>query len=94
LFDKFKQISELKRMRDQAMRMQKELALEEIIHEENGIKVVMSGDQKVRQIIIGSQNDERIVKAVNKAIEKSQQVAAKKIQSMGGLGGLGGMLGN
>ena len=93
MFDKFKQISELKQMRDQAMRMQRELATETIEYEENGVKVIISGDQKIHQIIVGSQNDERLVKVVNKAIEKAQQVAAKKIQSMGGMGALGGLLG-
>lgn len=93
MFDKFKQLSELKQMRDQAMQLQRQLAAEEIEYEENGIKVVIAGDQKVRQIVIGSQNDEKLVKVINKAIEKSQQVAAKKIQSMGGMGALGGLLG-
>lgn len=93
MFDKFKQLSELKQMRDQAMQLQRQLASEEIEYEENGVKVVIAGDQKVRQIIIGSQNDEKLVKVINKAIEKSQQAAAKKIQSMGGMGALGGLLG-
>ena len=47
MFDKFKQIGELKKMRDEALRIQRELAAEKIEIEEDDIKIVVSGDQKI-----------------------------------------------
>lgn len=95
MFDKFQQmgqqVSQLKKIRDQAVQMQKQLQAEVIEVEENGIRVVMTGDQKVETITIDGKYEERLVKILNDAIKKSQQVAAKKLQEMSG--GLKGLLG-
>lgn len=91
MFDKVKQLGELKKMRDQAMQMQKALAQERIEVEEQGIKVVMAGDQQIKEIEIEGEDQERLVEILNKAIKKSQEVAARKLQEMSG--GLGGLLG-
>ena len=95
MFDKFQQmgqqVSQLKKIRDQAVQMQKQLQAEVIEVEENGIRVVMTGDQKVETVTIDGKYEERLVKVLNDAIKKSQQVAAKKLQEMSG--GLKGLLG-
>jgi DNA-binding protein YbaB len=95
MFDKFQkmgqQVGQLKKIRDQAVQMQKQLQAEVIEVEENGIRVVMTGDQKVETITIDGKYEERLVKTLNEAIKKSQQVAAKKLQEMSG--GLKGLLG-
>jgi len=95
MFDKFQkmgqQVSNLKKIRDQAVQMQKQLQAEVIEVEENGIRVVMTGDQKVETVTIDGKYEERLVKVLNDAIKKSQQVAAKKLQEMSG--GLKGLLG-
>jgi len=91
VFDKFQQLRELKKMRDEAMRIQKALAQEEVVVEESGIKVVMSGDQKVKEIKIDGEENPELIDVLNKAIKRSQEVAAKKLQEMGG--GLTGLLG-
>jgi nucleoid-associated protein EbfC len=95
MFDKFQQmgqqVSQLKKIRDQAVQMQKQLQAEVIEVEENGIRVVMTGDQKVETVTIDGKYEERLVKILNEAIKKSQQVAAKKLQEMSG--GLKGLLG-
>lgn len=91
-FDKFKQVGQMKKMRDQAVQMQKQLQQEMIEVEEDGIRVVMTGDQKVETVVIDGEYQERLVEVLNKAIKKSQKVAAKKLQEMsGGLKGLMGM---
>lgn len=91
-FDKFKQLGQLKKMRDQAVQMQKQLQQEMIEVEEDGIRVVMTGDQKVETVTIDGEYQERLVKVLNKTIKKSQKVAAQKLQEMsGGLKGLMGM---
>jgi len=91
MFDKFKQLGELKKMRDQAMEMQKALAQEKIEVEEQGIKIVMTGDQRVETLEINGEEQNSLKDVFNKVIKKSQEVAARKLQEMSG--GLGGLLG-
>ena len=93
MFDKFKQLSDLKKMRDQAMAIQKELAAEKVVVEKNGVRVVMTGDQKIVELETGDASDETIARVFNKALKKSQEIAAQKLASIsGGLAGLSGML--
>ena len=85
----FGQLKQLNQMRQQALKMQKLLAQEKVEVEENGIKIVMSGDQKVISLEIDGQEQPRLVKAINRAIKESQKKAAKKLTQMsGGLSGL------
>jgi len=91
VFDKVKQLGKLKKLRDEAVRLQKALAKEEIEYEDKGVKVVVTGDQKVKTLEIEGEENQRVVDILNKALKKSQKVAAKKMQQMGG--GLTGLLG-
>lgn len=91
MINPFKQIGEIKKMRDQAMQIQRELQQEEIDIEKNGVRIVISGDQKIKILQSNGRSDDDIKDAVNEAIKKSQEVAAKKLSQMGG--GLGGLLG-
>jgi hypothetical protein len=87
--DKFKQIADLKKMRDQAVQIQRQLQEEKIEIEENGVHVIISGDQKVQLLEIDGSQNLRVLETLNKALKKSQEVAAKKMQEMsGGLSGL------
>lgn len=72
--------------------MQKALAQETIVVEEDGIKVVMSGDQKLQKLEVEGEEKSKVADVINKALKESQKVAAKKLQEMGG--GLGGLLGH
>jgi DNA-binding protein YbaB len=91
VFDKLKQLAELKKIRDQAMNLQRQLAAETFTLEEKGVRVVLSGDQKIQLLEIDGVQEERIKEILNKALKKSQEMAAKKLQSLSG--GLPGMLG-
>lgn len=91
MFNPFGQLGDLKKMRDQAMAIQKELQQEEVVVEKNGIQIIITGDQKIKSLESNGRSDEDIKEAVNEAIKKSQEVAAKKLSQMGG--GLGGLLG-
>lgn len=94
MFNPFGQIGELKKMRDQAMAIQRQLQMKVIDVNKSGVFVRISGDQKVVEIKSNGKSDNDIKDAVNEAIKKSQEVAAKELQSMtGGLGGLGSLLG-
>ena len=87
----FSGLGDLKKMRDQAMAIQKELQGEEVSVDKNGVQILISGDQKIREITTNGKNDNDIKEAVNEAIKKSQEIAAKKLATM--QGGLGGLLG-
>ncbi len=87
----FSQLGELKKMRDQAMQIQKELQKEEVNVEKNGVEIVITGDQRIQEIKTNGKGDNDIKEAVNEAIKKSQEVAARKLASM--QGGLSGLLG-
>ncbi|MBI2613252.1 MAG: YbaB/EbfC family nucleoid-associated protein [Candidatus Levybacteria bacterium] len=91
MINPFKQIGEIKKMRDQAMQIQRELQGEEVDIEKNGVHIVISGDQKIKVLESNGRSDDDVKEAVNEAIKKSQEVAARKLQQMGG--GLGGLLG-
>lgn len=91
MMNPFSQLGELKKMRDQAMAIQKELQAEEVIVDKNGVHIIISGDQKIKALEANGRSDNDIREAVNEAIKKSQEVAAKKLSQMGG--GLGGLLG-
>lgn len=91
MFNPLKQVGELKKLRDQAMQIQKALQQEQITVEKNGVVVVMTGDQKVVNIATNGKSDNDVKDAINESIKKSQEIAAKKLSQMGG--GLGGLMG-
>ncbi len=91
MIDKLKQLGDLKKMRDQAMQIQKQLAKEEIVVEEGDIRIVITGDQKIKEFSVKGHSSDSAIAALNKAIQQSQQIAAKKLQELSG--GLGGLLG-
>ena len=91
MFDKFKQLGQLNKMRQQASALQKEL--EKIIEtmEKNGWSVSFTGDQKLRYIKKDGEDMKFLVDLINEAMKKVQKEAAKKMMEMGG--GLSGLLG-
>ena len=69
--------------------MQKNLAGQQIIVEENGVKVVISGDQKIMELSVQGIGNPVLNDVLNKAIRKSQELAAKELMNVsGGMGGL------
>ncbi|MBI4067318.1 YbaB/EbfC family nucleoid-associated protein [Candidatus Gottesmanbacteria bacterium] len=91
MFNPFKTLGDIKSMRDSAMQMQKALAAEQIVVERDGVKVVMSGDQKIQELVIDGVPDDRIKEVIAEALKKSQEIAAKKLTEMSG--GIQGLLG-
>lgn len=91
MFDKFKQLGQLNKMRKQAQELQKEL--EKIVEtiEKRGWTVSVTGDQKIRYIQKDGENFDDLVDAINEAMKKVQKESAKKMMEMGG--GLSGLLG-
>ena len=90
LMDNLKQMGDLKKMRDQAMEIQKKLADIKITVEHQGVIVVMTADQKLVSIN-GEPNLEKVTHAVNEALKQSQKVAAEEMRGMMGGMGMPGM---
>ena len=76
------------KMLAQAFKLKKAVEEEIITLEENGIEIEVSGDQKVKKLKINGMENKVLVDVINKAMKKSQEVAAKKMKDMGGLEGL------
>ncbi len=93
MFDKLQQLKELKKMRDEAMAIQRALDSEVIEIEKNGVHIKLTLAQRFIEINVNGKNESDIVEAVNEAVKESQKEAAKKMQQMGGLDSLKGMFG-
>ena len=91
MINPFQQLGEIKKMRDQAMQIQRQLEAEEISIQKNGVDVVITGNQQIKLLKANGRSDDDIREAVNEAVKKSQEVAAKKLSQMSG--GLKGLLG-
>jgi DNA-binding protein YbaB len=81
MFDKAKMMA-------QAFKLKKAVEAESVEIEESGIKVVASGDQKIKFLSINGVENKILVDTINKALKKSQEAAARKMKEMGGLEGL------
>lgn len=93
-FNPLQKLGDLNKLRQQAMAMQKALAAEEVIVEKDGVRVVITGDQKIKDLSIHGISNSILNDVLNEAIKKSQELAAKKLQEMsGGMQGLMGMMG-
>ncbi len=95
MFDKLKQLNELRKMRSSAMALQKELEKITETVEKNGWTVSVTGDQKIRYIKKteddGGADLEKLTEVINEAMKNVQKESAKKMMEMGG--GLTGLLG-
>lgn len=81
MFDKAKMLA-------QAFKLKKAIEAEVITIEENGILIEVSGDQKIKKLVINGAENKLLVEVINKAMKKSQELAAKRMKEMGGLEGL------
>jgi DNA-binding protein YbaB len=88
--DAFGKLGDLNKLRQQAMQMQKNLAGQQITVEENGVKVVITGDQKILELTIQGIGNPVLNEVLNKAVRKSQELAAKELMNVSGMGGQGG----
>ncbi len=90
MFDKLKQMYELKKQADQ---MKKQLEAEVIEVDHGGVKVKVNGAQKILRLDYPSDIDpDRLKDAINKAMDEAQKVAAKKMQGMMGISGMSDLL--
>jgi len=86
-FNPLKGLGDINKLRQQAVQMQQQLAKEKVEIVEGDVRVVISGDQKILEFSVQGITSDVAVAALNKAIKKSQEMAAKKLQQMNMFGG-------
>lgn len=79
MFNPLKQLGDINAMRKQAMAIQQALEKEEFEVEVEGVKILINGNQNVKEVIIDGEPNESVKRAINDAIKKSQQAAAGKL---------------
>ncbi|OGY27475.1 MAG: hypothetical protein A2864_02745 [Candidatus Woykebacteria bacterium RIFCSPHIGHO2_01_FULL_39_12] len=91
MFDKLKQLYEMKK---QADTIKKELEQEVLEVNHGDVTVRINGAQKILNLEYSEgTGSDKIKDAVNKALDEAQKIAAKKMQGMmGGLGGIQDLL--
>lgn len=75
----FGALGDLQKLQQQAQQMQSALQQEQVVVEKNGVKVTMRGDQVIQEIEVDGVIENRIGDAVNEAVKKTQELAAKKL---------------
>lgn len=70
------------KMMADAYRLRKAIEAEVIDVKENGIKITIGGDLKIKNISLSNSEDNVLKDAINKAIRKAQEMAALKMKEM------------
>lgn len=81
MFDKAKLLAK-------AFKIKKMIESETTEVEESGIKIIVSGDQRVKFLSVNGDENRLLLEVINKAMKKSQENAARKMKESGGLEGL------
>lgn len=79
MFNPLGGLGDLQKLQQQAQQMQAALQQEEVVVEKNGVKVVVRGDQVISSIEVDGVIENRVADAINEAIKKTQELAAKKL---------------
>ena len=72
----------MKKLQQQAKTMQEALKKETVEVNKNGVRVVVRGDQVVMEVEVDGVLENRIGDALNEAVKKTQEVAARKLIEM------------
>jgi DNA-binding protein YbaB len=82
MFNPFGALGDMKKLQQQAKQMQEALKKETVEVNKNGVKVEVRGDQVVMNIEIDGVVENRVAEAINEAVRKTQEVAARKLMEM------------
>ncbi|MFO0703503.1 MAG: hypothetical protein U0525_02145 [Patescibacteria group bacterium] len=69
-------VTKLKAMYDELKKL-------EVVHEQNGVKVIARGDLQIKELQVDGIVEGRIMNAINEALKKVQMQAAQKQMQMG-----------
>jgi DNA-binding protein YbaB len=82
MFNPLGGLGNLQKLQQQAKQMQEALKKEEVTVEKNGVVVKVRGDQKIIEVEIDGVMENRVVDAINDAIRKTQELAARKLMEI------------
>lgn len=82
MFNPLKGLGNLQQLQQQAKQMQSALQQEEITVEKDGVLIVMRGDQRIINVEIDGAIENRVAEAINEAVKKTQELAARKLLQM------------
>ena len=82
MFNPLKALGNLNQLQQQARQMQQALQQEQVTVDKNGVQVVVRGDQQVISVSIDGVMENRVAEAINEAIKKTQEMAARKLMEM------------
>ncbi len=91
MFDKLKQAKQLLQLRQQAKKLQEELSQITHSEEDGDYQVIVDGTQNIVSIKLSGEEQEKLVRLLNRTMKEIQKKSAKKMMDMGG--GLSGLLG-
>jgi DNA-binding protein YbaB len=73
---------DLQKLQQQAQQMQRALQQEQVSVEKNGVEVKVRGDQQILEVTVDGIIENRIADAINEAVKKTQELAARKLIEM------------
>lgn len=79
MFNPLGGLGDLRKLQQQAQQMQQALQKEEVIVEKHGVRVIVRGDQQIIEVSVDGIIENRIADAINEAVKKTQELAAKKL---------------
>ena len=79
MFNPLSGLGDLQKLQQQAKLMQEALQKEIVEVEKNGVKVTVRGDQVIMSIEVDGIIENRVAEAVNEAVKKTQELAARKL---------------
>jgi len=92
MFDKFKQFGSQGAALAKLAILQKKIMSHKMEVETDGVKAVVTGDGKLKELFIDDENMNKAVKVINEAITKAQKYAADEMKDS--MGDLSKVLGN
>ncbi len=92
MFDKFKQFGSQGAAVAKLAMLQRKIMNHKIEYENDGVKAVVTGDGKLKDLFIDGVNMNKAVKVVNEAITRAQKYAAEEMKDS--MGDLSKVLGN
>jgi len=92
MFDRMKQFGSQGAALTKLAFLQKKIQNHKLEYEADGVKAVVTGDGKLKELMIDGENFNKAVKVVNEAITKAQKYAAEEMK--GSMGELSKVLGN
>lgn len=65
-----------------AYRLRQAIEAEVVEVEENGIKIIIGGDLKIKKISVNNSEDDKLKDVINTAIRKAQELQVLKMKEM------------